>query len=247
MKLVKLAAYAVAGMLLVGCAQQPPVLPEVQELQRKSLTAKHWRSLADRVVSNLVCDPDKSDKPVKDAFRSTRALYIASPAPDMPFSDTFKMYLRKSLLDRGIRVSKNPINADILSFRVQRFLYDQRSGLRHPFDKATFWTTLGALGVVAAENYWTTNEGIAALLVAGPVLDFLAGMANVTNAEVVITAFIETEQTIPFIYAEEFYVEPQEILPNGVYWTDFPVVPMGELGQMLARYPQGRTIRVVSK
>jgi hypothetical protein len=246
MKLAKLSACAMAGILAVACSQQPTVRMEAHEPQRKIMSAKQWDALAERVVSNLVCDPQQPGKPVKDMFRRGKPLYIAPAAPDMVFSDTFRMYMTKNLLERGIRVSKTPVRADTLSFRVQRFLYDDRTGIQYPFDKATFWTTLGALGWAAGSEAWSRADARAALAVAGPVLDFLISINDVTNAEVVITAFVENDQTIPFMYTEEFYVEPGEVLPGGAYWTDFPVVPMGEQGPMLAGPPKSRTIRMTS-
>ena len=245
MKFANLIACAMAGVLASACSQAP-VLLDPPEPQRKVTGAQHWDGLAERVVDQLVCDPRQPGKPVKDVFRRGKPLYIAPAAPDMPFSDTFRMYLSKNLLERGIKVSKTPVRADTLSFRAQRFLYDERTGIQHPFDKATFWTTLGAMGWAASSDAWSNSTSRAILLAAGPALDFLHAVGDVTNAEVVITAFVETERTIPFIYTEEFYVEPREVLPGGAYWTDFPVVPMGEQGPMLAGPPQSRTIRMTS-
>lgn len=243
MKILGLAACLITGAIIVGCAQQPPVLSEVQKPQRKILTATQWKSLADRVVANVLCEPGKPEV-VKSTFQSGKPLYIADAAPDMPFSSTFKMYLTQSLLERGVRVSKTPANSDVLRFEVRRFLYDHNKGLEYPYDTATFWTTLGALGWAAGTNDWSTQAGIAAVAVSGPVLDFLNGMGNTTDAEVIVTAYVENDRTIPFIYTEPFYVEPSDLR---LYWTNFPTVPMGENGPMVAGPPRARTIRAVSR
>lgn len=247
MKLINISVCIFSVAIIVGCAQ-PLVQPETLQLQHKILTAKHWRNFADRIVYSLVGKPEAGGtaKPTKVYFQSNRPIHIRPAAPDMVFSDTFKMYLTQSLFERGIKVSKTPVNADILSFRVQRFLHDNRTDLRYPFNKFTFWTTLGALGWGRAEfGQDSESISIAGLAASGPILDFLQSLGSVTNAEVVITAFIENNDTIEYMYTEEFYVRPKEVMPNGVYWTEFPVIPLGEQRSVLAGPQQLSIIPVV--
>ena len=222
MSTIKYLSIALIAYLTVACSQQPMLLLESQEPQRKILVAKHWRGLADRVVTNLLCrspqqtcGPAQSAKQVSDAVHSGQSLYVADSARDMPFSSMFKTYLKQSLLDHGFKVSTSPQNAAVLRFRGQTLLYDHRSGKHFPLDKASFWTTLGALGLAVADG--TRKQGIATLLIAGPVIDFLISLYDVTNAEVVITAFVEDEHTIPFMYTEEFYIEPTDL---HLYYTN---------------------------
>ena len=106
-----------------------------------------------------MCSAGNSDAAKTGKYRTNQPLYIASTAPDIPFSDAFTIYLTNSLLETGIQVSKIPANADIVKFHVQCFLYDSRTGGRHPFDKATFWTTLAALGWAGAEIGLSSGAG----------------------------------------------------------------------------------------
>ena len=250
--MVKIFAYTAILLITIGCTSKPLVTLEYQGTQRKIMGATHWDRLADRVVTNLLCSSAKPDQcgqtqstePSNQPLPNGRPLYIDSAAPDMVFSDTFRMYLRKSLLERGFSVSKSRENADVLSFRVQRFLYAPETGFRFPFSEATFWTSLTAVGWAVRHSGISKSQAIGGLLVAGPILDFLNEMGKTTNAEVVITAFVENDRTIPFIYTEEFYVRPGDL---HLYWTDFPVVPMGEQGPMLADPPRPRVIHTAAR
>ena len=236
----------VASAILIGCSQRPPVLTEVQDSQRKLIATKQWRGLADRAVSALLCRPDTVDPSAAPHCTTDLPIYISATSPNMPFSDAFRTYLTQSLLDHGLPVATTAQGANAIKFHVQPYLFDQETGDRHPFNQWTLWSTVGAAGWTAAEVGLSTGAGIAGVAVAGPILDFLEGMASRTDAEVVISVALERHGTISKLTTEEFYVHVRDVFPGGLYWSNFSS-DLFDSPNLIRSAPQPRTIRVSSE
>lgn len=205
-------------LFIVGCSTKPTVSQQPQQSQKSMQATQHWGSLADRVAEKVVVDfiPDtilaNSTYPDK--------VFVAELASDMKFSRAFVGYLKRSLREKGVKVSSSPSGATILNFRVERFLTAPENKYeKYPFNTATFWTTLSALGWAIGDSSISSDAGKALLLGSGPLLDFLKQKGDTTNAEIILTATIEGENETAFSYIEEFYVNPSDL---HYYWTDFP-------------------------
>ena len=214
--------------LVVGCStNKPSVSPHAPQSQKLMLTTQHWSSLADRVAEQLVLDfiPARipaNSIPGKSVYCKVYCkIFVADLASDMKFSRAFVGYLKRSLMNKGVKITNSPSGATILNFRVQSFLTDQKSSLeKYPFNTATFWTTLAAFGWIAADASISDDVGKALLLGSGPLFDYLKRKGETTNAEIILTATVEGKNgTIFFSYIEEFYIQPRDL---HYYWTDFP-------------------------
>jgi hypothetical protein len=119
---------------------------------------------------------------------------------------------------KGYSTMRSARNAAVVNYSAQTFYYNG-AGLKHPIDYATFWTTAAAFGIVAADAAWDAGGAALAVFAAGPALDrlFLAG--DITNAEVVLTASVISDNQILYQNTETFYVNPSD-LP--LYWSQFP-------------------------
>ena len=141
----------------------------------------------------------------------------------MPFSISYKRMMEEAILDSGLSVSRRPAGALIVNFEVETYAYGPRIK-KTPFHYASLYTTLGALGWGLAEVGISTGAGIGILAAAGPILDFLVAMGDITNAEVLVTTSIVDHTTVLYQETEVFYVNPAD-LP--LYWSMFP--PAGPL------------------
>lgn len=215
--------------LVVGCStNKPTVSPHAPQSQKLMLTTQHWGSLADRVAEQVVLDfipvripsnsTPASSTPASSVYSGK--IFVADLASDMKFSRAFVGYLKRSLMNKGVKISNSPAGATILNFRVQSFLTEPESSLKkYPFNTATFWTTLAAFGWIAADASISNDVSKALLLGSGPLIDYLKLKGETTNAEIILTATVEGKNETIFSYIEEFYIQPSDL---HYYWTDFP-------------------------
>lgn len=201
---------------MVGACSSPLAIPRPPSFQAMTTQDVDWSRLANRTASRFV-----------STFGTSRPVVYVAPGPtDMPFAGAFRKHLERELLERGIRVQQSALGATALRFEVQPYWYRSKDK-KYPAEYASFWTTAGALGA-QARNISSVDTAVAVAGGAGPVLDILAAMFDVTNAEVTLTVSVVEGNQLSFRDMETFYIQPTE-LP--FYWT-----------QTAQTAPQSRTI-----
>ena len=228
---------ALGGALALSGCGTPLVEPQAPTFQKKVTNAEHWQLMANHNVTRVTeamkgipeLDPrmhvlSASGTPTPTLIG--RRYYIHAPATDMPFSITYKRMMQEALLESGLSVSRRPAGSLIVNFDVETYAYGPRLN-KTPFHYVSLYTTLGALGWGLSEIGISTGAGIGILAAAGPILDFLIAMGDVTNAEVLVTTSIVDHTTVLYQETETFYVNPVD-LP--LYWSMFPPTGPVETG-----------------
>lgn len=217
----------ILSLTLAGCSA-PLVAPDPPVFQSKMGHATDWSALADRTAERFA-----------EVYGNMTPVYVEPGPADMPFAVAYRSFLEQDLLQRRFTVLETarpmasaqadctqsgcPIRESVsapvvLRFGVQTFLYRNGDDKLFPIDYATFWTTLGAIGV-QLRNVSSLDTAGAIGAGAGPVLDILASMADTTKAEVVLTLTVSGGDRLLYRDSETVYVHPEE-LP--LYWTHVP-------------------------
>ena len=225
---MRTAVILVAGALVLSSCSHPLVEPSAPTFQKKVTHAKHWQLLANATATQVTGTVNGTARVQQAAVGGPAGsrIYIHAPATDMPFAISFKRMLQQSLIESGFTVARHPGDSIVVNFAVETYAYGPKLK-KTPFGYASLYTTLAALGWTLSEVGVSTGGGIAILALAGPILDFLTAMGDITNAEVLLTTSIVDRDTILFQTTDAFYVEPTD-LP--LYWSMFPAASPLETG-----------------
>lgn len=222
--------FAVAALFigLAGCAH-PLVKLDPLVTQSKVEDVADWDALANRQAEKfavalgvapynervsapaVVLDAQSAGRP-----KGVRPFHIVAGSSD--FASAFKPLLEKHLLEHGYAVSQSNEGSWEIRIDTQTFLYDREGRNKSPVQYATFWTSAYALGVLA-RNVSQIDTGAAIAAAAGPLVDTLAYMNDITNAEVLLVLTMADSVRVSYRGTEEFYVHPSD-LPR--YWDDRP-------------------------
>ena len=200
MKRLAVAAVVAASLSVGGCVT-PLVQPAPLTLQKKVDHAVNVQQLANSVARKFALRVKTADKPV---------IYVAPGPGDMPFAGAFKNDLEQALMGQGFAISRTALNAEVVNFEVQPFLYGA-DNQKHLVDYWSFWTTWANIGWQISQGSHSRGTAFAEAGVIGPILDVLDSMDQATPAEVTLTLSVVDANRVYYLDTRNFYVRPADL------------------------------------
>jgi hypothetical protein len=178
-----------ATFALTGCST-PLVTPEPPTIQHEMTYLRDWEALASRTAANFT-----------DTFSDHNQPVFVSPGPsDMPFAISYRKYLEKELLERGVPVRESAAGAMVLSFDVQTFIH-RGDHNKTPLDYLLFYNPID--GSFAFDGFGKPDPSSPTLF-------------NDAKFEVVLTLTVMNGVNVAHRDMRRFYVGSNDL---AFYWT----------------------------